>query len=172
MRDEISFRPLKRSDFPLLQRWLSEPHVEAWWHQPLDLPGVEDKYAPRVHGTEPTYVFVMDYGGRPIGFIQWYRWSDYPEHAAQLGAEPEGAGIDLAIGEADLIGSGLGPEAIRQFLKQVVFSDQSIRVVVTDVEEKNSRSLRAFEKAGFSATRAVQLKGEGFRRQVMRLHRT
>jgi hypothetical protein len=26
----LSFRSLSSADFPLLQRWLSEPHVEAW----------------------------------------------------------------------------------------------------------------------------------------------
>jgi hypothetical protein len=37
----LSFRALDRSDFPLSQRWLSEPHVDAWWHEPLDLERIE-----------------------------------------------------------------------------------------------------------------------------------
>ena len=39
----LSFRPLGRSDFPLLQQWLSAPHVDAWWREGLDLAGVEEK---------------------------------------------------------------------------------------------------------------------------------
>ncbi|SRR6266446_1366497 len=169
MLEEVSFRALNRSDFPLLQRWLSEPHVDAWWHQPLDLAGIEHKYGPRVDEIEPTYVFMIEYGNRLIGWIQWYRWSDYPEHAVQLGAEPEAAGIDLAIGEPGMIGLGLGPLAIQEFLKRVVFDDHNIRAVITDVDERNLRSLRAFEKVGFAATRTVQLRGESFQRRVMRL---
>ena len=46
MRVSISFCPLERSDFPLLQEWLCAPHVIEWWHERLDLPGVEAKYAP------------------------------------------------------------------------------------------------------------------------------
>jgi hypothetical protein len=42
----ISFRPLSRSDFPLLQEWLSAPHVDAWWRERLDLASVEAKYGP------------------------------------------------------------------------------------------------------------------------------
>jgi hypothetical protein len=42
-------------------------------------------------------MFVIEQEARPIGWIQWYLWCDYPEHASQL-AEPGLAGIDLAIG--------------------------------------------------------------------------
>jgi aminoglycoside 6'-N-acetyltransferase len=171
MFDEIIFRPLDRVDFPLIQRWLSQPHVDAWWHTPLDLPGVESKYGPRVDGIEPAYVFVIEYRRKPIGFIQWARWSDYPEHAVQLGAGPETAGIDLAIGEPDMIGLGLGPLAIQEFVKQIIFANHGIKAVVTDIAINNFRSLRSFEKAGFIPTATVQLRGEDFQRRVIRFAR-
>ena len=72
---DVAFRPLRISDLPLLQAWLSLPHVDEWWHEPLDLAGVRAKYLPRIDGTEPTYVFVIERGGGPIGWIQWYRWA-------------------------------------------------------------------------------------------------
>ena len=167
----MSFRPLGRSDLSLLQEWLSAPHVDAWWHERLDLASVDAKYGPRVDGTEPTHVFVIEHGGRPVGWIQWYLWLDYPEHALQLRAELDSAGIDLAIGELAMTGLGLGPVAIREFLKQVVFRDPSVRAVITDPEEGNLRSLRAFEKAGFAVTDTVQLAGEDFKRRVVRMDR-
>jgi len=162
------FRPLDRSDFPLLQKWLAGPHVNRWWHETLDLAGVEAKFGPRVDGTEPTHVFMIEDNGQPAGWIQWYWWSDYPAHAAQLGAEPGSAGIDLAIGEEAMIGRGLGPAAIVQFLRQIVFANS----VYCDPEEANVRSLRAFEKAGFTAMHSVQLAGENFRRRVVRFTRS
>jgi aminoglycoside 6'-N-acetyltransferase len=165
---DVSFRPLRITDLPLLQRWLSMPHVDEWWHEPFDLAGVHAKYLPRIDGSEPTYVFVIEHGGRPIGWIQWYRWANYPEHAALLGADAEAAGIDLAIGETELIGLGLGSRAIRTFTDSVVFADPVMRSCVSDPETRNGRSLRAFEKAGFTAVRTVQLPGEPTTRQVMR----
>jgi aminoglycoside 6'-N-acetyltransferase len=171
MQTSISFRPLGRSDFPLLQEWLSAPHVAAWWHEPLDLAAVAAKYGPRVDGAEPTHVFVIEHGGRPIGWIQWYLWSDYPEHARQLSADLASAGIDLAIAELAMTGLGLGPAAIREFLGQVVFRDPSVSAVITDPEEGNLRSLRAFQKAGFTVTNTVQLAGENFKRRVVRMDR-
>jgi aminoglycoside 6'-N-acetyltransferase len=167
----ISFRPLSRSDFHLLQEWLSAPHVAAWWHERFDLASVDAKYGPRVDGAEPTHVFVIEQGGRPVGWIQWYLWSDYPEHALQLRAELGSAGIDLAIGERAMTGLGLGPTAICEFLRQIVFADPNVSAVITDPEEGNLRSLCAFKKAGFAVTNTVQLAGENVKRQVVRMDR-
>ena len=66
----VSFRALDRSDFPLLQRWLSAPHVDAWWREPLDLRRLERKYGPRIDGIEKTHVFIFEHKDRPIGWIQ------------------------------------------------------------------------------------------------------
>jgi len=162
---------LERADFHLLAAWLLKPHVIAWWHESLDLPGIHAKYGPRIVGTDPTHVFVIEYLNRAVGWIQWYRWSDYPEHALQLEAGFESAGIDLAIGELECIGIGLGPTAIRAFLDQVVFADPGIAAVITDPEATNFRSLRAFQKAGFAMTKTVKLRGENFLRSVVQLNR-
>jgi aminoglycoside 6'-N-acetyltransferase len=167
----LSFRPLVASDLPLLQQWLSKPHIDRWWREPLDLDGVRDKYLPRIDGREPTHMFVIAHGGRPIGWIQWYRWADYPEHAAQLGAEAEAAGIDLAIGEPEMLGLGLGSQAIMAFLETMVFTHPAISACISDPEVTNTRSCRAFEKAGFTSVRTVQIAGESCTRHVMRRDR-
>jgi RimJ/RimL family protein N-acetyltransferase len=52
-----------------------------------------------------------------------------------------------------------------------VFQDASITAVITDPEEANLRSLRAFEKAGFVVTGTVRLAGEKVHRRVVRLDR-
>lgn len=171
MQTSLTFRPLARSDFPLLQKWLSAPHVSARWNESFDLARVEAKYGPGIDGVVPTHVFIIEQAGRPAGWIQWYLWADYPNHARQLGAEPASAGIDLAIGDPAMTGLGLGPVAIREFLSQIVFADPSVSAVITDPEERNHRSLRAFEKAGFTVTNTVQLAGENVKRQVVRIGR-
>lgn len=165
----LAFRALARSDFPLLRRWLSEPHVDAWWHEPLDFAGLEKKYGPRIDGVEPTHVFILEHDTRPIGWLQWYRWSDYPGHSAQLAADPGAAGMDLSIGEVASLGKGLGTRAIRKFVLEVMAAEPGITAVVTDPEEHNGRSCRAFEKAGFVRLSTVQLQGERVLRRIMRL---
>jgi len=171
MYPSLSFRALERSDFPLLQRWLAAPHVVAWWNERFDLAHVESKYGPRVDGAEPTHVFVVEQEGKPIGWIQWYLWADYPEHARQIGAKFTSAGIDLAIGEVRMTGLGLGPVTIVEFLKQFVFTNPAVCAVTADPEECNFRSLHAFEKAGFKLMRTVRLLGEARKRTIMHLDR-
>jgi aminoglycoside 6'-N-acetyltransferase len=168
----ISFRPLARGDFSLLQRWLAEPHIIAWWRDPSDLASIEAKYLPRIAGMEPTHVYIIERETQSIGWIQWYRWADYPEHAGRLGAPTDAAGIDLAIGEKELLGQGLGPAVIRQFLAEIVFTELGIASVVADPEVENLRSQAAFRKAGFSVVRTVQLPGEDYERHVVRRDRS
>ena len=68
----LSFRPLERSDFPLLQEWLAAPHVAVWWNEPHDPASIEAKYGARVDGKDPTHVFVIEQNETPIGWVQWY----------------------------------------------------------------------------------------------------
>jgi aminoglycoside 6'-N-acetyltransferase len=171
-RDGLGFRSLCERDLPLLQVWLSRPHVAEWWRQPLDLDGVRSMFRPSISGEKPTHVYVIEWHGRPVGWIQWYRWSDFPEHAARIGAEPNTAGIDLAIGEPDLLGHGIGSRAITAFLQRWVFVDQAITACVTDPDERNLRSTRALEKAGFVALRTVHDPVQRRTSQVMRLARS
>jgi RimJ/RimL family protein N-acetyltransferase len=66
-----------------------------------------------------------------------------------------------------MTGLGLEPNIIREFLRQFVFVNPVVRVIITDPEETNVRSLRAFKKAGFKAVNTVQLVGEASNRQIM-----
>lgn len=160
-----------RTDFPLLTDWLAKPHVVRWWREPLDLAGVEAKYGPRVDGVEPTRMFIIEHEEKSIGWIQWYRWADYPKHAALLGAAADTAGVDLSLGEEALLGRGIGSVAIGRFIDEHIFADPAIRAVISDPEEQNRRSVRAFEKAGFSIANRVMLPGEDYWRCVVRLDR-
>jgi hypothetical protein len=64
----ISFRPLRRSDFPLLQRWLAAPHVARWWNERFDVASLEAKYGPGIDGREPIHVYLIQNESVPIGF--------------------------------------------------------------------------------------------------------
>ena len=143
----ISFRELGRSDFPLLQKWLA------------------------ADGIEPIHVYVIHRGGVPVGWIQWYRWRDFPEHAIQVGADRRSAGIDLAIGEVEMTGRGLGPAVIREFVTNYIFINGDVGAIVADPSASNKRSVSAFRKAGFNIVDTVQLVDEAFARHVVRLDR-
>ncbi len=167
----ISFRVLARTDFPLLQKWLAAPHVVVWWNERFDLASLEAKYGPAIDGSEPIHMYAIQRDSVPIGWIQWYRWRDFPEHAIQVGADPLSAGIDLAIGEVELTGRGLGPAVIRQFGASYIFINDDIGAIVADPSASNRRSVSAFRKAGFNIVDTVQLVDEAFERYVVRWDR-
>jgi aminoglycoside 6'-N-acetyltransferase len=167
----ISFRTMTRADYPLMQRWLAAPHVAVWWNEPHDLASIEAKYGRRIDGQEPIPTYVIEFEGSAIGWIQWYRWRDFPEHASRLGADATSAGIDLALGELAMTGQGWGPVVIRTFATDCIFVHADVTAVVDDPSGRNARSVMAFEKAGFRRARQVQLAGEDFERVVVRLER-
>jgi aminoglycoside 6'-N-acetyltransferase len=167
----ISFRELGRSDFPLLQKWLAAPHVAVWWNERFDLASLEAKYGPAIDGSEPINVYLIQRDGVPIGWIQWYRWRDFPEHAIQLGADPTSAGIDLAIGEIEMTGRGLGPAVIRELGTNYIFTNGDVGAIVADPFARNRRSVSAFRKAGFNIVDTVQLVDEPLERHIVRLNR-
>jgi aminoglycoside 6'-N-acetyltransferase len=168
---DVVFRALARSDWVLLQKWLAAPHVAAWWNERFDLASIEATYGPRIDGQVPMFTYLIHHMGVPIGWVQWYRWRDFPEHAMQLGAAPRSAGIDLAIGDLALTGRGLGATAIREFGRNYIFAHRDLETIVADPAVTNLRSVGAFLKAGFTIVNTVQLPGEAFQRRVVRLDR-
>ncbi len=127
------------------------------------------EYRAAIAGREPTDHFLIVAGGEPVGMIQTYLVSDYPEwdEVVQVGAGV--AGVDLLIGEAERTGGGLGPRVLSEFAREVVFARPDVHAVVATVEEANRRSWRAFEKAGFLHVRDVEEAGVPCR--LMRLDR-
>jgi RimJ/RimL family protein N-acetyltransferase len=153
----IEFRPLAEEDLPLVETWLRREHVAHWWRDPVE--ATLDEYRGVLAGRDPTALYVIVVGGRPAGMIQTYRVADHPDWDAVVRAGPSAAGVDLFIGELDLVGVGIGPPVLDAFVREVVFSDARITAVVATVEEANRRSWRAFEQAGFRHVRDVEEEG-------------
>ena len=104
--------------------------------------------------------------GAPVGLIQWYRVGDYPDYAAAI-SEADGAGIDLLIGEPSMVGRGLGPTVIDRFVTDVVFAVSDVARCVTGPDTENSRSVRAFERAGFRWVRDAVVPDQPGQEHVM-----
>lgn len=154
----IEFPPLVADDLPQVAAWLRRDHVAPWWRDHIEesLEG----YRAAIEGREPTDHYLIAVDRRPVGMIQTYLVSDYPEWQAVVQVGDGVAGVDLMIGEAGLVGQGLGPRILDEFVRDVVFASPAVSAVVATPEEANRRSWRAFEKAGFRYIRAVIDEGE------------
>jgi arylsulfatase len=112
--DRYAFRPVARSDLPLIAVWLAAPHVARWWGRPADeLRTIEAAIAdPAV----ATFILLID--GEPAGVMEtdqifWLMisWSGLD------------IGLDRGTTVADYDGSGqhMGPYA---------YTGQLVRVTV------------------------------------------
>lgn len=163
----IRFRPLTAAELPLVGAWLEREHVRRWWPPPAE--GVAAHYGPALAGLDRADLYLILSDERPIGMIETYLVADYPAYDALVQAGPGVAGVDILIGEPELTGRGVGPQVLSAFTRDVVFADSDIAACVAGVEVENRRSLRAFEKAGFSRVRDYEEDGRPHR--LLRLDR-
>jgi len=141
MAPDYAFRPMTSDDLPVIRQWLARPHVREWWGDPseqydlvsgdLDEPAMDQ--------------FIVSAGSSDFAYLQCYELTAWN---SGFGAHPRGTrGIDLFIGEPDMIGRGHGSAFIRAFV------DERLRRgaprMVTDPDPSNTRAVRAYEKAGF-----------------------
>lgn len=154
------------ADLARVERWLAEPHVARWWPD-----GAEREFAPALAGQDPTRIFVIEVDSRPAGLIQVYRLADEPEYARAVGVS-EAAGLDLFLGDPGLVGRGLGPVVITLFVSEVVWPGYpDVRRCIAGPSVANTRSQRAFEKAGFARLGVVTVDGEPEDEVIMVLDR-
>jgi aminoglycoside 6'-N-acetyltransferase-1b/aminoglycoside 6'-N-acetyltransferase-2 len=151
----ISFRLMTREDLPLVHEWHQRPHVVRWWTVRKTFEETENHYLPTIEGTEPTDHYLALLDDEPLGMIQTYLVSDYPDFAALIGEGKGTAGLDLFIAEEEQTGRGLGTEMIRRFVDEIVFARPETIACVADPDVRNTASIRAFEKAGFGVVRQV-----------------
>lgn len=143
-----ALRPLEHNDFDQLVCWLNAPHVLRWWDGKIDIHGVLSKYWPRLSKDSPTRVYVIEAGVRPIGIVQCYRHSAYPDWDRAIRIQ-KAAGIDYLIGDVDFTGKGIGSNAIRLISKVAFDLYSEVDVVVSAPQKANFASCRALEKADF-----------------------
>jgi aminoglycoside 6'-N-acetyltransferase len=150
VNDDVAyaFRSMTAADLPLIKRWLSEPHVRQWW-------GDSDEQYELVSGDLEEVAmdqYIVSVAGAAFGYLQCY---DLTAWNSGFGDQPEGTrGIDLFIGEGEMIGRGHGSAFIRTFVDDRLQSGAPR--IVTDPVPDNRRAIRAYENAGFVRDRLVE----------------
>ncbi|GII56488.1 hypothetical protein Pth03_48770 [Planotetraspora thailandica] len=148
----ITWRRLDEPDFPLLRRWLEQPHVARWWNHETSAEAVLRDFGPAVRGEEPSEDFLALLDGLPIGLVQRCRLADYPEYLDDLSPVvdvPSGAmSIDYLIGDQAWTGRGLGPRIIASMVARTWSDYPDATCVLVPVVTANRTSWRALEKAG------------------------
>lgn len=169
---KVGFRRLSEEDLPLLHEWLQREHVRRWWSKHDTYEKVAEHYLPAITGTDPTQLYVIELDARAAGLIETYLVSDYPEYEAIVGTDEGVAGLDLFLADEEQTGRGIGSRVIAEFVRDVVFATPATRACIAGPDADNGASIRAFEKAGFTARREFREPDDKNRLHVlMRLDR-
>jgi aminoglycoside 6'-N-acetyltransferase len=152
----VSLRPMMAADLDLVRSWMGEAHVAKWYLSASTVEQEIDDLERCVVGDEPTHALIVVENGRDVGWCQWYRCADYPEHAIAVGAEHDDVGLDYAVGDPTRIGQGVGTALIAALVAHIE-RRHSCAGLVADPDAANLPSRRALEKNGFvlQAERAV-----------------
>lgn len=161
---KFAFKPLSLADLPLIHAWLERPHVKAFWDQDVQWNEelILEKYGPYVNEykvvdgkKQPMYAYIIIMDGNPIGYIQLYDAFIFPRDTFDLKealkdtpyAQSNLAAIDIFIGEESAVGKGIGPAAMKQFLRDYAWG--TFDGCFVDPDKINPNAIRAYEKAGF-----------------------
>ncbi len=151
MNRPVTLRLLTPQDLPLLHDWLNRPHIVEWWGGEAMRPSLAEvmaQYHPDALAKERVTPCIAMLGDRPIGYAQSYVamgsgggwWEDV--------TDPGVRGIDQSLGEAELLGKGLGTQLVTA-LVEGLFRDPDVTTIQTDPAPDNLRAIRCYEKAGF-----------------------
>ncbi len=134
-------RPVGEADLPLLRGWRARPHVSRWWGDPALEPVEEALIEPNIA------LWIAELAGRPFAFIQDYdvhAWTPHPFDYLPPGSR----GLDVYIGEPELVGLGHGSRLVRQHVDHLF--GLGAPAVGIDPHPDNTAAHRAFAKAGFA----------------------
>ena len=148
--DQIRFVPVESEHYPLLRKWLREPHVQEWWGDPeQELGYIRDM----VDGRDTTRPFLIAVDDNPVGYIQYWfvghhqneQWTTDNPWLLELPSET--IGVDLSIGCPDKLSQGIGSTALAAF--SAMLRDEGYATIIIDSDRSNERAVRAYRKAGF-----------------------
>jgi aminoglycoside 6'-N-acetyltransferase len=140
-------------DYDRMVRWRNRPHVRRWWdvdEHPLTVMTAVDEYRPDTRPGAASTACIVEREGRPVGFMQFYRWSSYAAEAKEVGIpfDDRTWGIDVFVGEPDEIGRGLGTRMM-ELLCGYLESAMGASAVVLTTAVDNTAAIKCYRKAGF-----------------------
>lgn len=148
---QVTLRAMTRGDLPDVVRWRQRDHVRRWWGSGGEptRDSVEAKYGPRLDGSTPTRMWIVELNGRSLGFVQDYRIGDYPEYAV-LGPDPQAIGVDYLIGDPAWVGRGIGVRMLWGWAQRARRRFPDAATFFAAPDHRNLASLRVLAKSGFT----------------------
>jgi UDP-2,4-diacetamido-2,4,6-trideoxy-beta-L-altropyranose hydrolase len=155
--DDLRVRLVEAEDCRLIWEWANEPATRAASFSPEPIAWEQHRHWFTAKLNEPHCAFfvALDAEQQPIGQIRF---------------DVAGAEAVISVGLAGRFhGLGYGPLVIRSGVREL-FRTRPVERVIAFIRTENTRSLRAFIKAGFTEQRSTDVRGQPAHRLV--LHRS
>lgn len=139
-----SFPRLTRAHYPLIESWLSQPHIGGWW----GTAAAEIALMEEDLDAGPTDMRIVELDGHPFAFVQDYPAHHWPApHFADLPADARA--MDTFLGDPAFLAKGHAQAYLRQRALEIIEAGTS--TVVIDPDPSNARAVATYRAAGFSA---------------------
>jgi len=151
----VKLRPLTEGDWPLLEKWNSDPEV-LYYSEGDDVRSWSSDDVRRIYRSvsQHAYCFIVEYEGKPVGEC-WLQEMNLEEVKAKY-PRLDVRRIDLMIGEKDHWGMGIGTTVVR-LLTEFAFRNQGVDIIyIPGIADYNTRSINAFRKVGYKVVRKVK----------------
>lgn len=154
----IILRPLCDDHLSFLYKWNSDPEVLYWTEGGEDIELSYDKETVQfIYGSvsQNAFCFLVEVNENPIGEC-WLQKMNLPD-VVEMYPGLDVRRIDMAIGEKEFWGKGIGSEFVRMLI-EFAFLNQNVDVLHCFSEDYNKRSQGVWLKNGFKLVRTDELK--------------
>ncbi|MCG6497551.1 GNAT family N-acetyltransferase [Kitasatospora sp. A2-31] len=157
---EFRLRPVRLpADLALLAGWMNDPEIAAFWELAGPAAATERHVRAQIDGDGRSAPCLGLLDGTPMSYWEVYR-ADLDPLAGYYPARPQDTGVHLLLGPADQRGRGLGATLIAALADRILRERLGCERVVAEPDVRNRRSVRAFERAGFSPAAELDLPGK------------
>ncbi|MCX4746501.1 acetyltransferase [Kitasatospora sp. NBC_01287] len=150
---QFRLRLVRPEDLPLITEWMNDPAVDAFWEL-AGPPSVTERHVrAQLDGDGRSVPQLGLLNGEPISYWEVYR-VEQDRLAAYYPVEPGDIGLHLLLGPARSRGRGLGAVLLAAMAEHLLRTSPR---VVAEPDVRNTPSVRAFARAGFTSTGEIEL---------------
>lgn len=138
---KVSLRPIKKTDFDLIIKWINHPKILPFWHGRSDIKTkewVKQHYSKIIKEEDASLCFIIEFKNKPIGFM-------YNTPVVNDGIFSGAIELDILIGDHQLWNQGLGQDALKTMIN-FAFSKQNAERVFLIPREHNLRAIHVYQK--------------------------
>lgn len=141
-------------DFPLLFKWMHEPHVVSQWQ--MDKPELElEVYFERMAVDDHQRLYIIQIQGRDVGYLEIYE-AARDRLALYYAADPHDLGWHVLLGEKDVVGKGHF-RAVMRMMSYFIFENSLAEKIVGEPDENVKSYGYVADEIAFEAQKKIKM---------------